>query len=140
VLVQRCTFTGTGTAARIKSQPSRGGVVEDIVYRDIQVTNVARAIEVDLEWRMVPPLAPAAPVLTAVRNVRLINFTGTAQSVGLIRGYPESPVRDFTFDHCQVTAQRGLTVANFAGWDQTGLELKVAEGDPVLHPGAAAQP
>jgi len=140
VLVQRCKFTGTGSAARIKSQPSRGGVIEDIVFRDIQVADVARAIDVDLEWRMVPPLAPAARVLTLVRNVRLINFTGTAKSVGVIRGFQASPIRDFKFSGCQVTAQSGLVLSNVQDFDPAGLELKVAEGEPIIRQVAAALP
>ncbi len=140
VLVERCKFNGSSTAARIKSQPSRGGVVEDIVYRDIQVTNVARAIEFDLEWRMVPPLAPAAKELTAVRNVQLINFTGTAQSVGLIRGFKTSPIQDLKFDHCQITAQRGLMVANVQDLNSSGLALTVAQGEPIIRQGAEQQP
>ena len=92
VLVQRCKFTGTGAAARFKSQPSRGGVIEDIVYRDIQLDNARQAFEFNLEWRMVPPLAPPAKVLTVVRNVRLINFSGTAQSGGVMHGLKDSPI------------------------------------------------
>jgi len=77
-----------------KSQPSRGGVVEDIVYRDIQLNNPRQAFEFNLEWRMAPPLAPPAKVLTVVRNVRLINFAGTAQTGGVIHGLKDSPIRD----------------------------------------------
>ena len=42
VLVRRCKFIGTGSAARIKPQPSRGGVIEDITWRDIQLNNTVR--------------------------------------------------------------------------------------------------
>ena len=105
-------------AARLRLRPAgrRGGVVEDIVYRDIQVENVSRAIELDLQWRMVPPLAPRARELTVLRNVKIINLTGTAQSVGLIRGFKEAPIKDIGFEHCQVTAQHGLAVANARTW------------------------
>jgi polygalacturonase len=140
VLVERCTFTGSGTAARIKSQPSRSGIVEDIVYRDIQVSGVARAIEFDLEWRMVPPLAPAAKVLTSIRNVQLINFTGTAQSVGVIRGFKTSPIQDLTFDNVHLTTQRGLVVSNVQDLNPSGLDLKVAEGETIIHQGDAELP
>jgi polygalacturonase len=140
VLVERCKFIGSSTAARIKSQPSRGGVVEDIVFRDIQVEKVARAIEIDLQWRMVPPIAPPAKVLTMLRNVRIINLTGTAQSAGLIRGFKEDPIQDLGFEHCQLTAQRGLVVVNAPDPDRSGLEIKVAEGDPIIHPGDAVIP
>jgi polygalacturonase len=140
VVVERCKFTDTGTAVRIKSQPSRGGVIDDVVYRDIQVTNVGRAIEFDLEWRLVPPLEPAAKILTVLHNVRVSNLTGTAQAVGIIQGYPESPAEGFVFEHCQLTAQKGLVLTNVRDVDLSGLNLQVAEGAPIIRQNAAAQP
>jgi polygalacturonase len=140
VLVQRCKFTGTGSAARFKSQPSRGGVIEDIVYRDIQLDNTRQAVEFNLEWRMVPPIAPPAKVLTVVRNVRLINFSGTAQSGGVMHGLKGSPIQDVKFENCKVTAQRGLVLENVKDPDLSGLELKVAEGESIIRQDAAAQP
>jgi polygalacturonase len=137
VLVQRCKFTGTGQAARFKSQPSRGGVVEDIEYRDIHIDNARQAFVFEMAWRMVPPIAPAAKVLTAVRNVRFINFSGTAQAGGIISGLKDSPIQNVRFENCKVTAQRGLTVENATNLDLSGLDLKVAEGETVIRP---AQP
>ena len=140
VLVERCRFVGSGTAARIKSQPSRGGVVEDIVYRDIQFEHVARAIEFDVEWRMVPPLAPAAKVLTVVRNIQLINFTGTAQAAGVIRGFKDSPIQGLKFEHSSITAQRGLALEHADESGLPGLALKVATGEAILRPQGASMP
>ena len=140
VLVQRCKFAGTGAAARFKSQPSRGGVIEDIVYRDIQLDDARQAFEFNLAWRMVPPLAPPAKVLTVVRNVRLINFSGTAQSGGIMHGLKDSPIQGVKFENCKVTAQRGLVLENVKDPDLSGLELKVAEGEPIIRRHAAAQP
>ena len=132
VLVERCKFTGSGTAARVKSQPSRGGVIEDIVFRDIQVTDVSRAFSFELEWRMVPPFAPPAKALTVVRNIRLINFSGTAQAGGVIQGLKGCPIRDLKIENCKLTAQRGLVLSEVQDPDLTGLELKVAEGEPII--------
>jgi polygalacturonase len=140
VRVERCRFVGSGTAARIKSQPSRGGVVEDIVYRDIQFENVARAIEFDVEWRMVPPLAPAAKVLTVVRNVQLIHFTGTAQAAGVIRGFKDSPIQDLKFEDSRITAQHGLALEHADESGLAGLELKVADGPAIIRPQGGSMP
>jgi polygalacturonase len=140
VLVERCKFTGSGDAARFKSQPSRGGVIEDIVYRDIQMDNVRQAFEFEMAWRMVPPIAPPAKVLTVVRNVRFINFSGTAQAGGTIHGLADSPIQNVKFENCQVTAQRGLVVENATNLDLSGLALKVAQGEAIIRRGAAAQP
>lgn len=140
VLVQRCKFTGTSQPARFKSQPSRGGVIEDIVYRDIQMDNTRQAVEFDMAWRMVPPIATPAKVLTVVRNVQFINFSGTAQSGGAIHGLKDSPIQNVKFENCKFTAQRGLDIQNVNDLDVSGLDLKVAQGEPVIRHDAAAQP
>ena len=140
VLVQRCKFTGTGSAARIKSQPSRGGVIEDITWRDIQINNARQAFDFNLAWRMVPPITPPAKVLTVVRNVRLINFSGTAQSGGVMHGLKDSPIHDVKFENCNVTAQRGLVLGNVNAPDLSGLKLTVTSGEPIIHSDAAEQP
>lgn len=132
VRVERCVFVGTGSAARIKSQPSRGGVIEDIVFRDLRLSHVALAINFDLAWRMVPPLAPAAKVLTQVRDIRLENITGTAESAGLIRGYPTSPFAAPKFKDLSLTTRRGLVLENVSGSDLSGLHLNVADGPAVI--------
>jgi polygalacturonase len=140
VLVQQCTFTGTDQAARFKSQPSRGGVVEDITYRDIQLNNVRQAMIFDMAWRMVGPIIPPAKVLTVVRNVRFDNFSGTVQSAGTIHGMKDSPIQDVKFENCKLTAQRGLDIENVTNADFSGLEIKVAQGDPIIRRDAPAQP
>jgi hypothetical protein len=89
---------------------------------------------------MVPPLAPPAKDLTVVRNVRLINYSGTARSAGVLQGLKGSPIQDLKFEHCQVTAQSGLVLENVKDPDLAGLELKVAEGEPIIHGVAAARP
>jgi polygalacturonase len=137
VVVKRCQFDHTDAAARFKSQPSRGGVIEDVVFRNIQLDHVRQAFEFLLQWRMVPPLAPPAKVLTDVRNVRLLDFTGTAQSLGVMNGLSASPIHDVKFKHCRITAQRGLTLANVKDLDLTGLPATVAEGAAIVYRDAA---
>jgi len=140
VLVERCKFTGSGEAARFKSQPSRGGVIEDVVYRDIQMENARVAFEFNLSWRMVGPVVPPAKVLTVVSNVQFINFTGTAQSAGSIQGLKNSPIKNIKFENCKFTAQRGLTVENAENLDFSGLDVKVAQGDPIIRRDGSPQP
>jgi polygalacturonase len=140
VLVQQCTFTGTDQAARFKSQPSRGGVVEDITYRDIQLNNVRQAMIFDMAWRMVGPIIPPAKVLTVVRNVQFDNFSGTAQSAGTIHGMKDSPIQDVKFENCKLTTQRGLDIENVTNADFSGLDLKVAQGNPIIRRNPVTQP
>jgi len=116
---------------RFKTQPSRGGVVENITYRNMKLHEVRQAFEFNLEWRMVQPIAPPAKVLPIVRNVHIINVSGDVKSVGVIHGLEGSPIRDIHFENCQITAQRGFRLEHARNVDLKGLKLEVAEGEPI---------
>ena len=94
VEVRNCVVdSGNWAPIRFKTQPGRSGVVENITYRDMKLHETRQAFEFNLEWRMVPPIAPPAKVLPLVRNVKIINVSGN--SVGIIRGLADSPIRIF---------------------------------------------
>ncbi|MDF7810896.1 glycoside hydrolase family 28 protein [Hymenobacter sp. YC55] len=133
VEVRNCVAEADNWAPiRFKSQPSRGGVVEDITYRDMVLRNTRQAFEFNMEWRMVPPIAPPAKVLPLVRNVKLINITGTVASGGRMHGLKDSPIENVSFKNCVVTAQKGLVLENVRGLDTSGLKLTVAEGEAIV--------
>jgi polygalacturonase len=132
VEVRNCVAdSGNWAPIRFKTQPSRGGVVENITYRDMKLHETKQAFEFNLEWRMVPPIAPAAKVLAIVRNVRIINVTGDVQSVGVIHGLAGSPIQGVHFENCKITAQKGFRLDHARNVDLSGLELEVKEGDAV---------
>jgi len=116
---------------RFKTQPSRGGVVENITYRDMQLKDTRQAFEFNMEWRMVPPIAPPAKVLPVVRNITIRNITGTVSSVGMMHGLADSPIEDVKFEHCKITAQKGFVIENAHKVDLSGLILDVKEGAPI---------
>lgn len=117
---------------RFKSQPSRGGVVENITYRNIVLNNTRQAFNFNMEWRMVKPIAPPAKVLTVVRNVKLINISGTVKSVGVIHGMKDSPITNVKFENCKISAQKGLVIDNVKDVDISGLGITVKEGKPIV--------
>ena len=75
---------GNWAPIRIKSQPSRGGFVEDVTYRNIELRGVLRAFEFDMAWYMRINNPAAARMPTAMRRIRLINVHGTARAAGII--------------------------------------------------------
>jgi exo-poly-alpha-galacturonosidase len=123
---------GNWAPIRFKTQPSRGGVVENITYRNIELRDTKQAFEFDLEWNMRINVAGDTRVPPTVRNVKLINIHGTAAAVGKIHGLPDSFVDGVVFEKCEVTAQRGLVIDNARNVDTAGLTLHVAEGDPIV--------
>jgi hypothetical protein len=116
---------------RFKSQPSRGGIVENITYRNIEIKNARSAFDFNMEWRMVNPAPPVEP-LTKVRNVKIINVSGNVGSAGVIHGLPGSPIEGITFDNCNLTARTGLRIENAVKVDTSGLHLTVQQGEPII--------
>src|SRR5665213_1707695 len=132
VEVRNCVAdSGNWAPIRFKTQPSRGGVVENITYRNMKLHETKQAFEFNLEWRMVPPIAPPAAVLPVVRNVKIVNVSGDVQSVGVMHGLADSPIEGVTFENCKITAQKGFRLDHARNVDLSGLTLDVKEGDPV---------
>lgn len=134
VLISNCEVdSGNWAPIRFKTQPSRSGVVENIVYRNIRIKDAKQAFEFNMEWRMVPPIAPPAKVLPVVRNIRFINVSGNVTYLGMIHGLKDSPITDVKFLRCKVSAQKGLTVDNVRDIDYSGLRAEVKEGQIIIN-------
>ncbi len=132
VEVKNCVSdAGNWAPIRFKTQPSRGGVVENITYRDMQLKDTKQAFEFNMEWRMVPPIAPPAKVLPVVRNVTIRNITGNVNSVGIMHGLVDSPIENVKFENCKITAQKGFVIENARKVDLSGLTVDVTEGAPI---------
>jgi exo-poly-alpha-galacturonosidase len=113
---------------RFKSQPSRSGVVENITYKNIELQNTRKAFEFNMAWRMVNPRPPANP-LPVVRNVRIVNVTGTTANVGDMTGLDDSPITNVVFEKCTINAtESGLVLRNVKDIDLFGLTIHVPEG------------
>jgi polygalacturonase len=117
---------------RFKSQPSRGGVVENITYRDIVLKNTRKAFEFNMAWRMMPPIKPPSDPLPVVRDVKIINVSGTVDKVGDMYGLKDSPIENVIFENCTINAKNGFKLENVKGLDLSGLTIHVEEGDAII--------
>jgi polygalacturonase len=132
VTTLNCLFdAGNWAPIRFKSQPSRGGVVENITYKDIVLHQTRQAFEMNMEWRMVGPRLPDSNPLPVMRNIKIINVTGDVMSVGAIHGLTGSPIQGVTFENCKIAAERGFRLEHARGVDLKGLAITVKEGEPV---------
>ena len=118
---------------RFKSQPSRGGVVENITYRDITLKDTRKAFEFNMAWRMRPPLKPPSDPLPIVRDVKIITVSGTTDTVGNMYGLPDSPIQNVSFQNCTIKAQKGFVLEHVENLDLSGLTIEVEQGEPIIH-------
>ena len=136
VVIQNCVMdSGNSSPIRFKSAPSRGGVVENITYRNLMLHETRQAISMEADWKSRAmarqPTPPPANPLPVFRNVKIINVSGDAQSVGVINGLADSPVEGITFQNCKITANTGLRISHARDIDLSGLTLDVKDGPAI---------
>lgn len=131
VLIEDCTCGEENRApVRFKSQPSRGGLVENITFKDMKLKGCGTFIDANMVWRMVEDYEAFSP-RTMLRNIKVIDVTGTAKSVGNIIGDPAAPIPEgtFTFIDCRIKADKGLKLSNVDQRDFSGLDMILPEGE-----------
>lgn len=123
---------GNWAPIRFKSQPSRGGVVENIIYRNIELQGTLKAFEFNMAWRMVNARPPADP-LPVVRNVRIINVDGRVERLGEMFGLAGSPIRNVTFEDCDIVAGQPFVIRHVEEIDVSGLNVEGIDGNAVVN-------
>ena len=115
--------SGCGEIVRFKTRMGRGGVVEDIVYENIQAEGIARVVNFNMdalstmwvpeEFRTAVPPEKATPIF---RNITVRNLTATnCVSAGALVGLRASPLRDITLENVSIQATNGFTIRNALG-------------------------
>ena len=121
IIVSNCAFNGTVNGIRMKSDNDRGGLVQNLQYLDITMTNVAYPITIYSYYNTVgtpnnvsPNIAsvqPVAPVTTLTpifQNILISNLTVVATTGlnidGIIWGRTEMLVSNVTFYDVNITA------------------------------------
>jgi polygalacturonase len=116
--VINCTFNGTDYGIRMKSDNDRGGLVQNLMYRNLTMTNVKYPIviysyynefgtpnNITPQIAMTQPSTPVNGTTPIWRNIVISNVTATATTgnniAGIIWGRPEMLVSNLTL--CNVT-------------------------------------
>ncbi len=135
VLVDNCTFMGTDTGIRFKSQLGRGGVVENIQIKDINMTDIIEEaciftfgytlykMEHEKKEEDVCVDKEDIPVF---KDVLIENVVCTNAKIGLkIQGLDISPIHDITFKNVVIHCDKSYEI-NYANdiymYDTTLIE------------------
>lgn len=144
--VTNCTFNGTSTGLRLKADATEGGLVQNVTYSNLTMTNVAYPIlfysyynrigtpgavsgssqttpaKVNA-WNTTPPDSLATTTIPAWRNITVSNLTATgASGYSTIWGLPlaNGLVDGVTLDHVNISGGAGLEVYNAGNVQLTG--------------------
>jgi len=153
VVVTNCTFIGTENGLRIKSQQGKGGLVENIRYSHITMTNVDPAITFTCYYQNnsakdspgekpasdipAPALAKGTP---AYRDIYITDLTAICQrSAGIITGLPECCVSNVVLENVSITAASGFKITNARGIQLHHVTITPLTGPPYILANAQAE-
>lgn len=122
VVIENCLFIGTDTGIRFKSAIGRGGVVEDITIKDIQMTDIATdaiiftmgyvLYHLDHEKSDQPEeiLEEDIPEFKNI-TIRDVNCIRAGQAIK-IEGLEQLPIHDLTLENVYIQAKKGIEIKN----------------------------
>jgi lysophospholipase L1-like esterase len=146
---------GTVNGIRFKSARVRGGVVENIVLRDIVMEGVANPLHFELNWypsysyptlpagvdpstmpahwaTLTRHVEPPERGIPEFRNIVISNLTaqGAEQAI-YANAYSEKPMRGVRLSDIRIEAQKAGSIANAAEWTMHNVVLATPEGENV---------
>jgi polygalacturonase len=136
--VNNCTFNGTTSAIRIKTARGRGGVLDNIVYENIDIKNVKWPIFISMYYpkepkyiseEVVEPFAQATPVY---KNIKLINVNATNAEVAIkMWGLPESVIENISMTNVNIDAGKGAELYNVKNLIFEKSTINVSTGEKI---------
>jgi polygalacturonase len=145
--VTNITFTNTVNGIRLKADRGNGGVVENLSYSDITMTNVEYPILIDSYYNQsndIPTNPASDPGQTYSagstplwEDISISNLTSTNSAsnsnAGIIFGLPEAPVENLSFTNVKITAEIGMQIdhARDISFDSAS-HITVSSGNDVF--------
>ncbi|MFT3827245.1 MAG: glycosyl hydrolase family 28 protein [Chitinophagaceae bacterium] len=146
---------GTGNGFHIKSATTRGGTVEDIHFRNIQLDSVKTAFMFTMNWNptysysklpagysydsipahwkvMLTKVEPAEKGIPRFKDIYISNI----KAVGIAKvvngaGLPESSLKDFHFTDLDIQGAAAGDISFADGWIFKNVQIKGADGKPL---------
>ncbi|MBC7390556.1 MAG: T9SS type A sorting domain-containing protein [Opitutaceae bacterium] len=138
ILVDSCTFNGTTSGMRLKTERGRGGNENHITYSNITMTGVTNPIFISSYYPSFPatPTADTAQAIISTtpawQNIILKNAVITGSpNAGTIWGLPEQSIVNVTFDNVQISATKGMKVNNASGVKFNCSSISVTSGNAI---------
>lgn len=123
IFARRCRMSSPNLARgiRIKTNSVRGGLIENVYIRDIEIGEVRDAIVINFYYEE----GDAGNFMPEVRNLHISNLTvQKAQRAFELRGFERAPISGVTLHHVHFKQVAAVGVLeNIAGVDQLDLSL-----------------
>jgi len=155
VTVENLKAYGTTNGVRIKSAKVRGGVIENIRIRGLEMLGVDNPLHFELNWYpqysyptlpdevdretmprhwkvMTTRVEPPERGIPTVRDLEIADVKATGAQVAIhANAYPEKPMTGVRLKDVTIEARSAGEVANAADWSFEGVTLRLLSEGPV---------
>jgi polygalacturonase len=149
IFVSDCSFIGTDIGLRFKTTRGRGGVVENIFVKNINMKEIiGEAILFDMYYAAVDPVplkgekrdAPKVELLPVTeetpifRDFHINNVVcdGASKAV-FIRGLPELSISNITMENLTIKAKEGVDIQEARNVLLNNVNLIIANANPLIN-------
>ena len=144
---------GTSEGIRFKSAKTRGGIVEDVLIRDIKMENVPLPFTFTLNWNpsysyaalpkdlknipphwivMNTPVKPAERGLCEFRNITIENIEVVgARRIFSASGLPEKMISNVKWVNISAKGRESGFIEYASDWTMNNVKLQTPNGEPV---------
>jgi polygalacturonase len=143
---------GAPAGILFKSASTRGGTIENITIRNVEMTGVATPVSVSLNWNpaysyaKIPDgmtgypdywkvLTTPVPPEKGIPHFRDVSISGIkatgAQRAFQVASQPDSPLLRFRFQNLDIETKSAGSIAGAEDWTFSGVNLKSADGSRV---------
>ena len=142
IFVYDCTFRGTDKGLRFKTTRGRGGVVENIYIKNINMVDiVSEAIYFDMYYWVKPPKENEVVVVPAVseetpvfKNIYIENIVCNGANKGVyVRGLPEMPVQNIHMENLVLNTDIGVEMKDGKGIYLKNCDFRTKPGKAVVY-------
>ena len=149
IFVSDCSFIGTDIGLRFKTTRGRGGVVENIFIKNINMKDIiGEAILFDMYYAAVDPvplkgekreapkvvLLPVTEETPVFRNFDIKNVVcdGAAKAI-FVRGLPELSISNIKLENLTIKAKEGIDIQEAKNISLNNVNLHIADANPLIN-------
>lgn len=146
---------GTNIGIRFKSAKVRGGVMQNIWFHDIKMTDVANPFHFELNWypeysypkipsnipeeeipdrwrTITQPVVPAEKGIPEFRNIRFSDIdVKKAKQAFYVNAYEEKPMHNLVWKNITIEAEEGGVLNYASNWNMENVSLKIEKGKSI---------
>jgi polygalacturonase len=149
IFVYDCTFIGTDIGLRFKTTRGRGGVVENIHIKNINMMDIpGEAILFDMYYAAVDPIAlvgdkreaPKVQLLPVTEETPVFKdfyidqvVCDGAEKAIFVRGLPEMAIANINFSNINIKAKQGIDIQEGKNINMSNVKLTIEHGNPLIN-------